>query len=74
VPCRQIEVLFSLGKHIPKGRKITQEEWRNLSAEIFFKNFFGCKNFRLTDGDAVRMGISEHPAENKISTSEGCGK
>jgi hypothetical protein len=63
-----------LGKHIPKGRKITQEEWRYLSAEIFFKIFFGCKNFRLTDGEALRMRLSEHTAENKTSTSEGCGK
>jgi hypothetical protein len=37
---RQIEVHFSLEKHNPKGRKITQEEWENMSAEKIFKIFF----------------------------------
>jgi hypothetical protein len=63
-----------LGKHIPKGRKITQEEWRNLAAEIFFKFFFGCKDFRLTDGEALRMGISEHPAEKKLHDNRALAK
>jgi hypothetical protein len=42
---RQIEVRFSLENHIPKGRKITQEEWRNLSAEKILKKFLDYKNF-----------------------------
>jgi hypothetical protein len=33
---RQIEVRFSLANHIPKGRKITQEEWEDFSAEKKF--------------------------------------
>jgi hypothetical protein len=42
---RQIEVRFSLENHIPKGRKITQEEWRNLSAEKNSEKVFGLQKF-----------------------------
>jgi len=36
-----------LENHIPKGRKITQEEWENLSAEKNSENFFGLQKFQL---------------------------
>jgi len=34
-----------LEKHNPKGRKITQEEWENFSAEKILKKFLDYKNF-----------------------------
>jgi hypothetical protein len=38
-----------LENHIPKGRKITQEEWGNLSAEKNSENLFmDYKNIWLT--------------------------
>jgi len=36
-----------LEKHIPKGRKITQEEWENLSAEKNSEKIFGFQKFQL---------------------------
>jgi hypothetical protein len=36
-----------LENHIPKGRKITQEEWKNLSAEKNQKKIFGIQNFSV---------------------------
>jgi hypothetical protein len=36
-----------LENHIPKGRKITQEEWRNLSAEKNSEKVFGLQKFQL---------------------------
>jgi hypothetical protein len=53
-----------LGKHIPKGRKITQEEWKISSAEIFFKKFLDSKKFRLTAGECLEIRICEHAVKN----------
>jgi hypothetical protein len=36
-----------LEKHIPKGRKITQEEWEDFSAEKNSEKFFGLQKIQL---------------------------